>query len=300
MTQQEQHRPRRILLATDLGARSDRALDRAVLLATHWGAELLAVHALESVDTRFSGMPERDLPSWRRGPEPLQMAKDSLARDLHGAQMPITALVEEGDPASVILRAAEAHGCDLIVTGVARDEVLGRFLLGTTVDTLLRNTGVPVLVVRQRARRPYGSIVVAADTSDASRAALDKTVELFPELGFRVFHAYQPPLGGMLSDPTDYRAAFGRMAKQELVDFVAAFAAQKGLPRGRVLDVLVERGDPAVLIRQYLHAFHADLVVLGTRGRGAVMEFLVGSTAKAMLGGIDCDALLVPEAAAAA
>ena len=37
----------RILLATDLGARSDRALDRAVRLATREGAKLIVLHVLE-------------------------------------------------------------------------------------------------------------------------------------------------------------------------------------------------------------------------------------------------------------
>jgi hypothetical protein len=32
------------------------------------------------------------------------------------------------------------------VTGVARDETLGRVLLGTTIEKLVRNANVPVLV----------------------------------------------------------------------------------------------------------------------------------------------------------
>lgn len=41
---------RKILLATDLSARSDRAMDRAVLLANEREAELLALHVLEPVE----------------------------------------------------------------------------------------------------------------------------------------------------------------------------------------------------------------------------------------------------------
>jgi Universal stress protein family len=62
-------------------------------------------------------------------------------------------MVEEGKPIDVILRAAKALGGDLIVTGIARDETLGRFGLGTTVDRLLRRSKVPVLIVKQRVRR---------------------------------------------------------------------------------------------------------------------------------------------------
>ncbi|WP_454915835.1 universal stress protein [Xanthobacter sediminis] len=286
--------PRRILLATDLSARCDRALDRAVALATLWGAELVVVHALDPCGPVAPGA--RDLPSWQRGPEPSVVVAEALQQDLAGAPVRATYVVEQGDPADLILKTADAHGCDLIVTAVARDEILGRFLLGATVDTVLRHAKAPVLVVRQRPRHPYGGIVVAADVSAASRAALLKTAAFFPDTPFHVFHAYDPPLDGLLSDPSDYRTAFGELAAQDL----EAFLAEAGIGRDHIIDVLVERGDPARLIQQYVTTFHADLVVLGTEGKGALLELLVGSTAKSVLDGLCCDALVVPAAADAA
>ena len=43
--------PTRVLLATDLSARCDRALDRAVQLAQQWQAQLVAVNVAESTQT---------------------------------------------------------------------------------------------------------------------------------------------------------------------------------------------------------------------------------------------------------
>lgn len=40
--------PKKIMLATDLSSRGDRALDRAIQLAKSWKAELLIVHALST------------------------------------------------------------------------------------------------------------------------------------------------------------------------------------------------------------------------------------------------------------
>ncbi len=54
--------PKRILLATDLSARGDRALDRATQLASLWGAELAVVHALEGPEL----LDDQGIPSWRR------------------------------------------------------------------------------------------------------------------------------------------------------------------------------------------------------------------------------------------
>ena len=62
--------PQKILLATDLSSRGDRALDRAAQLARQWDAELIVVHALEP-QTTSSPWPDVDgIPSWRRPPDP--------------------------------------------------------------------------------------------------------------------------------------------------------------------------------------------------------------------------------------
>lgn len=281
--------PRKVLLATDLGPRCDRALDRAVALANRWGAELVAVHALEEGDVPAVAATE-DLPSWRRGPQPLELARSCLARDLEGIDRPVSTVVEVGEASAVILDVAQRLGCDLIVIAVARDEPLGRFFIGSTVDRVLRSAQVPVLVVRQRPRHPYGSIVVGVDLSAESRAALCATTTLFPGVGYRVLHAYDPPLGGMLTDPTDYRDAYGKMVTHDVV----AFLQQAGANGPDLLDVLVERGDAAPLIQQSVTHFNADLVVLGTQGKSPLLELLVGSTAKSVLDGLSCDALVVP------
>lgn len=284
-------KPRRILIATDLSARCDRALDRAVALATAWQSELVAVHALETGEDLLHAFPERNLPSWRRGPEATRVATEHLRRDIG---VPVATVVEEAEPARLILDAAASNGCGLIVVAVARDELLGRFALGATVDRLLREAAVPVLVVRQRARRPYGRIVVAADASDASREAVRATAALFPDTGFTVFHAYEAPLSGVLGDPGDYREAFGEVASAALDTMLKG----AGLPPGRPVDVVVERGNPADLIAHYVRAREADLVVMGTQGRGVFLELLLGSTAKSILADIECDALVVPRRAA--
>jgi nucleotide-binding universal stress UspA family protein len=57
---------------------------------------------------------------------------------------------------------------------------------------------------------------------------------------------------------------------------------------------MVEPGAPQHLVRDYVQTHGADLVVLGTHGRGALLETLLGSTAEAILSSLPCDALVVP------
>jgi len=42
--------PKKILLATDLSSRCDRALDRAAALAARWQSALVVLHVLEKFD----------------------------------------------------------------------------------------------------------------------------------------------------------------------------------------------------------------------------------------------------------
>src|SRR5690606_15757789 len=126
--------PKKILLATDLSSRGDRALDRAAQLAKDWKAELLVLHVLDPSEGFIERRHLDDLPSWRRPPDRRGLAEARVRRDLPEAFGPALVRVEEGDPVAVIDEVAKAEGCDLIITGVARDETLGRAFLGATVD----------------------------------------------------------------------------------------------------------------------------------------------------------------------
>jgi nucleotide-binding universal stress UspA family protein len=149
--------PKRLLLATDLSARCDRALDRAAQLAEVWQAEIVAVNVLDLGSTPdqilawASGATEQDL---------RQIALQELRRNTAGVSAPISLRVERGnDAAEVICKVAGEVGADLVVSSVARNEVLGRFLLGSTVEQLARSVAQPLLVVRQRPRHALGRVL---------------------------------------------------------------------------------------------------------------------------------------------
>ncbi|MGE0151454.1 MAG: universal stress protein [Reyranellaceae bacterium] len=285
--------PKKILLATDLSARCDRALDRAVALAATWQAELVVVHAMEQTDDFYATVLEERLPSWRRLSDPAAVVAEQMRRDMLQAAPNVVTIAEKGEPDEVVLQAAKKHGCDLIVTGIARDETLGRFGLGTTVDRLLRRSRLPVLVVKERVRAPYANIVVATDFSSSSREALRVAAGFFPERKLHLFHGFEPPGIGLVSEPDRYR----EQCRQSVTRECASFLAGAGLPadRTRHFGLIIEEGDPGDLIRQYVRDRGADLVVLGTQGRSALADLFLGSTARNILSSLPCDALAVRE-----
>lgn len=289
--------PRNILLATDLSARCDRALDRAVSLASHSGGRLVAVHVLERQDDDDDVELERRLPSWRRGSDRAPLVEEQLRRDMRQACENLTVVVEQGNPAEVILRVAEEHDCDVIVAGVARDETLGRFGLGATVNRLVRRSSAPVLVVKQRVSGPYKRIVVATDFSDSSLHAARTAARFFPHEEVSVFHAYEAPIADMTGDGAQFQASYRAALTSECAKFLDASGLSEGRPQG--VQLLLEPGRPARLLRDYVRHEGIELVVLGSHGRSAIFDVLIGSTTTDILSSAPCDVLVVraPQAA---
>lgn len=283
--------PRSILLATDLSARSDRALDRAVSLAKHWQAHLTILHVLQE-ETLATGQADL-LPSWRRPSEPLDRVRKNIRTDLGELAEAATIRVERGDTIDSIMRVAAVSGSELIVMGIARNELLGQLMLGRTVDRLLRRSQVPVLIVKERARHPYRRVVVATDFSESSRHALVAALRFFADEALDIFHAYDAPMAGLVGDPAAYRRQYRKMAEHDCEAFLrdtAGLSSRRERP-----NVLLEYGAPSHLLGEYVVDHSSDLVVVGTHGRSAIFDVLLGSVAKQILENVPCDTLVIRE-----
>ncbi|MCG3168910.1 MAG: hypothetical protein CALGDGBN_00420 [Pseudomonadales bacterium] len=277
---------RQLLLATDLSPRCDRALDRAAQLAGEWGAELLALNVFAPASSPQGAL------AWIGGDDEqlLRETHRQLARNLRHVEVPLTVRVGRGrDPAALIRQVAVDAGAALVVTGVSRHETLGRFLLGSTVETLARSLPLPLLVVRNRVHDRYRRIVVATDFSTSSRHALATALALFPGCEPTVFHVLALPMAGLTDVPDE--AACRRVEQGELADFVRA----AGLPPDTRLATVVESGAVEATLARHVRERDVDLVVLGSHGLGGILGILVGSTAARLLEWLPCDTLLVPD-----
>ena len=292
----EMGRPRSILLATDLGARSDRALDRAVQLAKGWQSPLVVATVIEAGAGRIDLMALRDPPDWYRGEDPEQVAERQLLEAMSAQGVDARFRVERGPPGDRLLEVAEAEGCDLVVAGVARHESLGRAVLGSTVDRLARRSPVPVLVVRGRVQGPYRRMLVASDWSASAEHAMRTAMAMFPQSAITVLHGYEVPMAGLMDTTREQMLAAVR--DQALADgreFIARCQPPGGV--GSV-SLVVERGDPSLLMRMYASQYPVDLAVVATQGRSALLDVMLGSVAQRLLEDLPLDTLVVRKASA--
>lgn len=278
--------PGRILLATDLGARCDRALDRAVQLAGQWQVPLLVVHALPRAS--FDPWPYEDEPP-RLAPDPAEHVRQRILGDLRDAVADLRIHVHEGEPADVILDVAARERCDLIVLGTARDTWANSFL-GSTVEHLVRRSPASVLVVKQRPRGAYRHVLVGTDFTAESRLGLATAAALFPRAEFTLLHALDIPYKSLWLDE-QHRDDFARMEMAT----IGAFAADAELPDGlrRRMHLLVEHGHPELILRRHAQEHGADLCVIGAVRRGLAFHLLVGGSALRIVQAVPSDVLVV-------
>lgn len=139
--------------------------------------------------------------------------------------------------------------------------------------------------------------LVATDGSPGGRDAVRQAVVLARESGailsiLYVRHAPLPVFG----DPFYQRTLSEELARGRAVVEDAAAAARAA---GVATDVDVLEGNPATQIVQLARHRRVDMIIVGSRGRGAVVGTLLGSVSKAVVNGAACPVLVVQAPAAA-
>jgi nucleotide-binding universal stress UspA family protein len=120
--------------------------------------------------------------------------------------------------------------------------------------------------------RAYATILLATDLTPVSAAATEHAIELAAQLSARllVVNVIDPRRGGLLRPLGRVRPVEERedrtMAAQDVVD--------RARQAGARATYLVWDGDPGDGILAAAEAEGADLIVVGTRGRGAVGRML--------------------------
>lgn len=276
-----------MLLASDLSARCDRALDRAAQLAAVWQAKLIVLNVAgepQAPDLALAWAVDHD------DSAAVRHARTQLQADVAGLEVSVDLRVVRGEVVERVEEEARLSGCGLVVTGMARDEVFGRFLVGSTVERLARTLPQPLLVVRARAHGPYRRLVVATDFSAPSRQALEAAVRYFPSASLTIFHA-RDALGSQPESAETAARLNAAVRDGEGARFLASCVLSE--EQRHHLDVVIERGPLEIALTRHVRECSVDLVAMGTHGRGGLAGMLIGSSAARLLDWLPCDTMIV-------
>jgi len=282
----------RVLCATDLLQRSDRAVSRADAIARSLGAQLLLLHVVDAaqfaVDTHRRGGRARAI---------LNARARKLARSGNGAQVS----VRTGRPHKVIAEVAIEWDADLVVLGPYRPR-LGDSFRGTTAERVIRIADRPVLVVNRDSSDPYEHVLLAADRSRMSIGIAHVTKELGLLEGARtsVVHALQhtdgaiPYLAGVSgSELGKYQQSLRELAADEIDTLLTS----AGLDSARVA-VFSQESAPIRAIEQVAGRTGSELVVVGTSRFPLFKRVFIGSVSNEVLRRIEHDVLVISPVAA--
>jgi nucleotide-binding universal stress UspA family protein len=135
-----------ILHPTDFSPSADEALRIACSLARESGAKLILLHVAQRPVSSVAGMPVPPPPPPIVDWSGLKAELDAAAAGIKDVSV-VTRLVE-GEPASTIVDLVRETGTDLIVIGSHGRTGLGRLLMGSVAEHVVRKADCPVLTVK--------------------------------------------------------------------------------------------------------------------------------------------------------
>lgn len=280
----------RMLVASDLSRRSDRAVRQALHLSRRLKAPLTVLHVVddELPAPVFESECEQAMASLRGNVE--QWGGDDTAD--------VEVRVVGGLDFQAIVEAADAADAALIVLGAHRRNILKDVFTGTTVERVIRTTTRPVLVVKRPEPGDYVCTLAAVDLVTETTGVLRLARRLSGGNTLYLAHTLTDVVVGQMTVADAPHAAieeYRRTMAAQCRGFLADVAADAGLGGGDWLPV-VDWGSAAERTLAAVQTFGADLCVVGTRthARGSAARFLLGSVAEELLRDLPCDVLAVP------
>lgn len=140
----------------------------------------------------------------------------------------------------------------------------------------------------------YKHICCAVDFSDPSRSALEEAADLARRYAseLTLVHAYEVPpaaTGDMMLPTPELLAGALKEAEKQL----EAWRREAEGLAGRTVKAAVLSGRAADEILRFADEHAADLIVIGTHGRGGVKRLVMGSVAERVVRQATCPVLVI-------
>lgn len=278
---------RNVMVPVDGSSYSREAVLQGVRLASLYGATLRLVRVAKPYPLA-AGTDARADNSFGLGDNHAAELADlySIAAECRAhSTITVTASLEYGPIVDVLCGYVRRHAIDLIVMRSHARRGLARMWFGSVADALIRESGVPVLVVRAPSvatglEKGFGfrKILVPLDGSSLAEQALPHAVSLARFEGAAVELVFVvAPVKGLHFDsvisPMGPATDREVTAAENYLDLIISTYAT-GV---RMISRIVISADPATAILETAEAAQVDLIAMATRGQGWMARSMGGS-----------------------
>ncbi len=276
-----------VVVGVDGTGRSVKALMWAAHRASLHMVPLRVVHALPRYEADFPLFPPGRFEQAETLGREILADASSLVREAH-PDLDIITQMPMGSPAHVLLD--ESENAHVVVVG-AKGEDIGNMLLGSTALQVVGHAACPVVVVHH-VTEGHRQVVVGTDLSPDSSEALAFAFEAasFGAARLRVISALGLPQGWpthlLRPLPPDDEEVTRRREQVE-----AQIAPLRDQYPAVEVGLDVHRDDALQSLATASH--RADLLVVGSRGRGGFHGLAVGSTTHKLLHVVGCPMAVV-------
>lgn len=296
----------RWLVGTDFSRHSAAAVGAARALAAACGGDLVMVHVTGPAGGEGKSYEERTPQELLReeGNREALRRLEALAAE-PGPEARAVQRVSVQRPADELCAVAADERVTAIAVGTRGRTGLGRLFLGSVADDLLRESPLPVVLVREPPPHlapwfpPPGGpptelsanhLLVAVDFSEPARRALGLARHLAArlEVGVDVVHVHEPLRDvrrGLVArvaskaGPPEVDADVVAQLRRSLSELVAEVFG----PDRQAVSLHVEVGRPVERILVVARARNSDLLLVGTTGRTGMERVLLGSVAERLV-----------------
>ncbi len=283
-------RPKPVLVGVDASAEAAAAAAFACRLARALGTTCRLVHAVPNPGVAVAGVPlPADFAEYRAALA--HEARNEVLLALRDVELPPEArdlIVHVGRPARVLARVAAELDAGLVVLGGKHHGTLDRWFGGLTARSAVRLLHIPVLVTRDPPTE-LRRILVATDPSSAVHPTLDLAQRLATAFraALSMVHVHEPVPERLVSrfpHTAEYYALRDARLERDVWPHARRLKARKVVRTGLVPETLAHEAQ----------VDHADLLVVGSHGKGLVDRLLIGSVTEELLERLPTSLLIVP------
>jgi nucleotide-binding universal stress UspA family protein len=275
-----------IVVPLDGSAQANAALPLARTFARATGAAVTLVRVKSETESRSDVAAELS----------------RIAEELAGAGLKVRSVVRAGEPADEILEELKEQGADLVIMRTHGRSGVGRAVLGSVTERVLKASGVPVVLLRPGGRRVshLRTLIVPVDGSPGGAVALGTAIGISKSTG-AALHLVEVVVpipnyvyssfamnGAVYVDPA--WDAEAQAAARTYVDSLTSRLRSAGVDASG--DVVIAASAADAIIKA-ADERGADLIVMSSQALTGIARAFLGSVADAVVRASHCPVMVI-------